>query len=204
MAAVSVSVIWTVKLHCAGTGRLMGGVAVNVAYRLAPEHPFPQAVYDAYDSLLWTSTHLTELGINPRLGFIIGGISAGANLAAVAAHLYKSDKRSPPLTGQYLSIPTTCDPSAVPPEHKAVYLSREQNKNALILNQKSIDMFEDPLRDEGLIYEQVLREQGVKTRLDIFPGLPHGFWSWFPEAEFSKSFQVKTVEGLRWLLAQVA
>jgi acetyl esterase/lipase len=31
----------------------MGGVAVNVAYRLAPEHPFPQAVEDAYDSLLW-------------------------------------------------------------------------------------------------------------------------------------------------------
>jgi len=62
----------------------------------------------------------------------------------------------------------------------------------------------DPLRDEGLIYEQVLREQGVKTRLDVFPGLPHGFWSWFPEAEFSKSFQVKTLEGLRWLLAQAA
>jgi acetyl esterase/lipase len=48
----------------------------------------------------------------------------------------------------------------------------------------------DPLRDEGLIYEQVLREDfGIKTRLDIFPGLPHGFWSWFPQAEFSKDFQ---------------
>lgn len=31
----------------------LGGVAVNVSYRLAPEHPFPQAVEDAYDSLLW-------------------------------------------------------------------------------------------------------------------------------------------------------
>jgi len=88
------------------------------------------------------------LGINPQLGFIIGGISAGANLAAVAAHLYKSDKRSPPLTGQYLSIPATCGPSAVPPEHKAAYLSREQNKNALILNQKSIDMFEGNLSSD--------------------------------------------------------
>ena len=35
----------------------MGGVAVNVDYRLAPEHPFPQAVYDAYDSLLWVRGH---------------------------------------------------------------------------------------------------------------------------------------------------
>jgi acetyl esterase/lipase len=165
----------------------MGGVAVNVAYRLAPEHPFPQAVYDAYDSLLWvrgrylpfvslclhiffslsfyfpnfiiidsnsiltlpttiqTSTHLTELGINPQLGFIIGGVSAGANLAAVSAHLYQSEKRSPPLTGQYLAIPTICDPSAVPPQCKAAYVSREQNKDALVLNQKSIDMFEGNL-----------------------------------------------------------
>lgn len=31
----------------------LGGVAVNVDYRLAPENPFPKAVEDAYDSLLW-------------------------------------------------------------------------------------------------------------------------------------------------------
>jgi acetyl esterase/lipase len=61
------------------------------------------------------------------------------------------------------------------------------------------------LRDEGLIYEQVLREDSaVTTRLDVFPGLPHGFWSWFPEAEFSKDFQVKVGEGLKWLLEQTS
>ena len=89
-----------------------------------------------------TSSHLKELGINPQLGFIIGGVSAGANLAAVAAHLYLSERRSPPLTGQYLCIPTICDPEALPAQYKDAYVSREQNKDALILNQKSIDMFE--------------------------------------------------------------
>jgi acetyl esterase/lipase len=38
----------------------------------------------------------------------------------------------------------------------------------------------DPLRDEALIYEKVLREDyGVKTKLDVYPGLPHGFWIFF-------------------------
>jgi acetyl esterase/lipase len=89
-----------------------------------------------------TSEHVKDLGINPQKGFIVGGISAGANLAAVVAHLYRDKKHVPALTGQYLCIPTTCDPVALPEKYKDVYLSREQNKDGLILNQKSIDMFE--------------------------------------------------------------
>jgi acetyl esterase/lipase len=34
----------------------LGGVAVNVEYRLAPESPFPIPVLDAYDSLKWVRT----------------------------------------------------------------------------------------------------------------------------------------------------
>lgn len=97
------------------------------------------------NAIIQTSCHMQTLGINPQKGFIIGGVSAGANLAAVVAHLYRDEKHLPPLTGQYLSIPTTCDPEALPSKYKDVYLSREQNKEGLILNKNSIDMFESKL-----------------------------------------------------------
>lgn len=59
----------------------------------------------------------------------------------------------------------------------------------------------DPLRDEGLIYERILREDcGVKTRLDLYPGLPHRFWSWFPGAGFCKKQLQDTRDGMAWLL----
>jgi len=38
----------------------------------------------------------------------------------------------------------------------------------------------DPLRDEGLLYERLLREQGIPTKLDIYPGVPHGFDALLP------------------------
>lgn len=63
----------------------------------------------------------------------------------------------------------------------------------------------DPLRDEALIYERILREEaGVKTKLDIYPGLGHYFWTNFPRLEASKKFVEDTREGVRWLLSNSA
>jgi hypothetical protein len=63
----------------------------------------------------------------------------------------------------------------------------------------------DPLRDEALLYERILREErGVRTRVDIYPGYGHYFWSNFPRLDMSRQFVEDTVEGVRWLLGQGA
>lgn len=139
---------------------------MNVDYRHAPENPFPAAVEDAYDAVKWVciairlflrlsfplefrrsnlvcqvGEHAAEIGVNPKKGFIIGGTSAGANLAAVVTHQYRDAGLSPPLTGQYLAIPAVCVPESVPDEFKEIYLSREQCKSAMVIDQTSIDFF---------------------------------------------------------------
>ena len=73
---------------------------------------------------------------------MVGGISAGGNFGTVVSHLYRDEKLSPPLTGVYLSIPACIGPDTVPAKYKDVYLSREQNKNAPILNAESMALFD--------------------------------------------------------------
>lgn len=61
----------------------------------------------------------------------------------------------------------------------------------------------DPVRDEALIYDKVLREEyGVKTKLDVYPGVPHVFWVFFKDMKVTAQFQEDIVLGVKWLLEQ--
>lgn len=61
----------------------------------------------------------------------------------------------------------------------------------------------DPLRDEALLFEEILREEeGIKTKVDVYPGQPHGFWSIVPTMGASQKFVQDSIEGVQWLLEQ--
>lgn len=61
----------------------------------------------------------------------------------------------------------------------------------------------DVFRDLGLLYEKILREEnGIQTKADVFPGLPHGFWTVFPQSRFAKEHREKSEAGFAWLLEQ--
>ncbi|CAI7594466.1 unnamed protein product [Penicillium bialowiezense] len=58
----------------------------------------------------------------------------------------------------------------------------------------------DTLRDDGLIYEKLLRDEGVATRLVVYPGMPHGHWGLWPNHSLSKVAHIDTIYGIGWLL----
>jgi acetyl esterase len=79
-----------------------GIVVVSVGYRLAPEHPFPAAVDDAWAATQWISNHADELKLDvDRIG--VGGDSAGGNLATVCAR--RGRDHAVPIAMQLLLYP---------------------------------------------------------------------------------------------------
>ncbi|KAI0781851.1 Alpha/Beta hydrolase protein, partial [Abortiporus biennis] len=56
----------------------------------------------------------------------------------------------------------------------------------------------DPVRDEGLLYEKILRENGVPTKIAVYPGLPHG--GGHSHLPISAKYRKDIIHGTRWLL----
>ena len=90
-------------------------MVVSVAYRLAPEHPFPAAPDDALAATRSVAAYAAEIGGDPlRIAF--AGDSAGGNLAA-ATTLRIRDEGGPALRGQLLIYPGLRYPSPPTPSY---------------------------------------------------------------------------------------
>ncbi|KAK5991571.1 Esterase LipI [Cladobotryum mycophilum] len=113
-------------------------VVLSVDYRLAPEWKFPHAIHDCYDALLWAKENASKLGIDPEK-IIVGGTSAGGNLAAALA-LEARDNGITGIVGQILNFPAVCHPKFFPAE-KYEYGSVIQNAHASILDIFRVEFF---------------------------------------------------------------
>jgi acetyl esterase len=91
--------------YCRVLANATGAVVVSVDYRMAPEHVFPAAVEDSYTATVWVAANAASLGGDADR-IVVGGDSAGGNLAAVVAQLAR-DRGGPKIRLQVLSCPVT-------------------------------------------------------------------------------------------------
>lgn len=184
--------------------RLAVGLGVDlmwVSYRLAPEHPYPAPLDDTLAACRWIFAHAGDLGIEPSR-VMIGGDSAGANLAAVAALLNREGELGAQFLAQLLIYPCL-DLTAELASHRELatgylltreiygWYCRNYLKNADPLDWHISPLFApdltglcptvslyagfDPLRDEAIAYHARLRQAGVPAKQVVFPGMIHGF-----------------------------
>ncbi|KAI0890962.1 alpha/beta hydrolase fold-domain-containing protein [Annulohypoxylon nitens] len=81
-------------------------VVVAVDYRLAPEDPFPAAVDDSWESVLWVLGEGKKVLDLDTTKLATGGSSAGGNLAAIMCQRAAA-LGSPKFSLQLLSVPVT-------------------------------------------------------------------------------------------------
>jgi acetyl esterase len=164
----------------------------SVNYRLAPEHQFPAAVQDALRAARWTAS---------TAPVIVGGDSAGGNLAAVVAQQLRKDE-GVEVVGQLLVYPVVdadrTRPSYVrndglvlgveemgwffdryvpnPADRESVLFAPIRAGHLAGLPPAVIAVGgHDPLHDEGVEYAHKLRAARVPVTLLDFASLPHGF-----------------------------
>jgi acetyl esterase len=178
-------------------------IVISVDYRLAPEHKFPAAVDDAIASTKWIAANSNRLGIDASR-LVVGGDSAGGNLAAVVA-ISARDGNGPAIAAQLLIYPAVdfamTHPSHSEPEtsilltHSVIRWFRDNYLNgtaddgdwrASPARAKTLiglppayvlTAGADPLRDEGDEYAARLREAGVPVTYRHFSGQFHGFFT---------------------------
>jgi acetyl esterase len=177
-----------------------GLVVVSVAYRLAPEHPYPAARNDAADSFSWVSEHADGLGIDIDSLAVAGDSSGGALAAGIAL---ASRAGGPPVKAQGLLCPAldaTMSSDSVERYTDGPFLTRaalewsyglyipdaDDRRSSLASPLLTQDLTGappavilsaevDPVADDARRYGERLAAAGIEVRSHEYKGMPHSF-----------------------------
>jgi acetyl esterase len=186
---------------CRYMAREVPALVLAIDYRLAPEHPFPAAVEDAFAAFVMAHSMTERLAADPER-IAVAGDSAGGNLAAAVCQLaaasdgpvpafqaliypvadYSAKRRSYELfaTGFFL---TSQEMDWYRDHYFASASDREDPRASPLLAPDLsglppahvVSAGFDPLRDEAEAYAERLRAAGVPTTLRRESDLVHGF-----------------------------
>lgn len=171
---------------------------ISVAYRLAPEHPFPAGLNDCELAVEWVIENASVLHIDPNK-ITIAGDSAGGALAATVTRKFRKK-----VSAQLLIYPVTDNtlntPSWIEFQNGPLldlkggiqawdwYLQKTDDRNnpdAIPLLADDLEELPptfiaiaeyDPLKDEAIQYAEKLKAKGVSIALKLYEGTTHGFF----------------------------
>ncbi|OBG75863.1 esterase [Mycobacterium sp. E3298] len=185
---------------CRSLANLVPAVVVSVGYRLAPENPWPAAAEDLYAATRWAAD-LDGVGRRGSRAVVVGGDSAGGNLAAVVA-LMARDRGGPAIAAQLLLYPMLAagfdtesyrlfgkgfyNPTAALQWYWDQYVPASADRDHPYASPLRADLHglppavivtagHDPLRDEAIAYADALQSAGVVAVRCGFEGGIHGF-----------------------------
>lgn len=217
--------IETYDALCRALSNAADYAVLSVGYRLAPEHPFPAALSEAYAALEWAAQYGDRINCDPNR-IAVGGDSAGGNLAAAVA-LMSRDRDGPEIDHQLLIYPAVASPAV----HD--FPSYEENSDGYLLEAASVEWFLerylpdkidhrnayaapllareyanlpsatvltagfDPLRDEGREYAERLDRAGVAVEYHEYEGMIHGFVSLLDQVDAAREAVEMLGEELR-------
>jgi acetyl esterase len=202
----------------------VGCIIVAVAYRLAPEHPFPAAPEDCYTVTKWVAENADEIGAD-KTRLAVGGDSAGGDLATVVC-LMARDRGSPAIMYQVLLYPDTdlTESSASWMEfadRNKPIITREGKLAAITMYvPQGVDVKHpyvsplyaqvsqlppafivtgefDPQRDEGEAYAARLEQAGIPVVSKRYKGMIHGFFQMAGVLDAGKELIAETAAVLK-------
>ncbi len=201
-----------------------GCIVVSVAYRRAPEYPFPTPPMDGYAATQWVMKNAAMINGDPTR-VAVGGESAGGNMAAVVSLMARDQKAQMPIyqllvypVGQLVNLDTPsyqmyadAKPLSKPlvmwfgdrylankADAKNPYASPALAPDLSKLPPATIINAEiDPLRDDGKDLADKLTKAGVKVAYQNFEGVTHEFFGMGAVVDEAKQAVALAAKGLR-------